>query len=75
VPNTGILLIDVIDIDVLELSTKIAGEVIIRTFFAHSFGESIINGKNASLEIQNLINEVTNLYNSPIFTLKFIFFK
>jgi cytochrome P450 len=50
-----------VDIDALQLTTKITGEVIIRTFFGQSFGESIINGRNAALEIQYTIGNSFDL--------------
>jgi hypothetical protein len=50
-PNEGNHYAKIIDFDCLDFTIKIAGEIIIRTFFGSSFGESIINGRNASMEL------------------------
>jgi hypothetical protein len=65
----------ILDFDALLFGTKIAGEVVIRTFFGKSFGESIINGQNASIEVQELINDSIFLLFDPFFSLKFSLLK
>lgn len=63
------------DLDALMYNTKISGEVMIRTFFKNSFGEQILNNRNAALEIQSLINDIILLLGNFQFLVKFLIFR